>query len=263
MKKWILALFIGLLMIHPKQVHAEDTYDWESLNEISNTALQLAKQERYSESAQLLDYFSMKFEDIPINNESISIDHYRTMSNTLDDAKKKVLDEKASTEEKVRTLTKFRLVVDAMVSEHQPLWGSMESTIMETFSQIKTDVQEGDVQSFQHDWNQFLMLYEIIYPSIQVDLDIHRIKQMDAHISVVEDRLFNEISETSKVKHLTIMETELKELFERVKEDEADPSLIWVMISTGSIILLSLSYSGWRKYKGEREKLAKREKNKQ
>jgi sporulation protein YpjB len=86
---------------------------------------------------------------------------------------------------------------------------------------------------------------------------------MDAHISVVENRLFQEISETSRVKQLAIMEEELKALFERVKEDEADPSLLWVIISTGSVILLSLSYSGWRKYRGEKEKAAKREKNKQ
>ena len=36
-------------------------------------------------------------------------------------------------------------------------------------------------------------------------------------------------------------------------EDEADPSLWWVIISTGSIIILTLSYVGWRKYQGEKE----------
>jgi sporulation protein YpjB len=263
MKKLIVTLFIGMLLIYIKPAFAEETYDWESLNNISDTALQLAKQERFSESAQLLDYFAVKFEDIPIDREYISLDHFRTITSTHKNAKNVLQDEKVSTEEKVRSLTKFRLVVDAMVSEHQPLWGSMESSIMATFSQMKSDVEEGDKQSFQHDWNQFLSLYEVIYPSIQVDLDIQRVKRMDAHISIVQDRLFQEISETSRVKQLAIMEEELKALFERVKEDEADPSLLWVIISTGSVILLSLSYSGWRKYRGEKEKAAKREKNKQ
>ena len=38
------------------------------------------------------------------------------------------------------------------------------------------------------------------------------------------------------------------------KKDEADPSLIWVIISTGGMIVLTLSYVGWRKYRGEKEK---------
>jgi sporulation protein YpjB len=263
MKKLIVALIIGMLLFHMKPALAEETYDWESLNKISDTALQLAKQERFSESAQLLEYFAGKFEEIPIDREYISLDHFRTITSTHKNAQAVILDDKVSTEEKVRSLTKLRLVVDAMVSEHQPLWGSMETSILETFSQIKSDVEEGDNQSFQHDWNQFLSLYEIIYPSIQVDLDSQRVKRMDAHISVVEDRLFQEIPETSRVKQLVAMEEELKALFERVKEDEADPSLLWVMISTGSVILLSLSYSGWRKYRGEKEKAAKREKDKE
>ncbi|QGQ46673.1 sporulation protein YpjB [Metabacillus sediminilitoris] len=263
MKKWIAAIMISMLLIYMKPALGEEAYDWESLNEISDTALQLAKQERFNESAQLLDYFAVKFKELPLENENISVDHLRTITSTHKNAKDILRDEKVSTNEKVRSLTKFRLVVDAMVSEHQPLWGSMESSIMETFTQMKNDVVEGDNQSFQHDWNQFLSLYEVIYPSIQVDLDSQRVKQMDAHISLVEDRLFQEISETSRFKQLAIMEEELKALFERVKEDEADPSLLWVMISTGSVILLSLSYAGFRKYRAEKARIEKREINKE
>jgi len=263
MKKLLLIIIIGMLLFHIKPAFAAETYDWKSLNKISDTALQLAKQERFEESAQLLNYFTVKFEEIPIDRNVISLDHYRTITNTQKTAQDLLLNEKVSTIEKVRSLTKFRLVVDAMVSEHQPLWGSMETSIMETFSQMKSDVEQGDKESFQHDFNEFLSLYEVIYPSIQVDLDFQRIKRMDAHISVVEDRLFHEIPVTSRVKQLTVMEEELKAIFDRVKEDEADPSLLWVMISTGSVILLALSYSGWKKYRGEKAKQPKREKEKQ
>lgn len=261
MRKLLIVTIFSMLMIHIKPALADESYDWKSLNEIADTALQLAKQERFNESAQLLEYFAVKFEGIPIDRQVLSLDHYRTLSNTHQNAQELLLDDKVSTTEKIRSLTKFRLVVDAMVSEHQPLWSSMETSIMETFSQMKSDVQEGDNQSFQHDFNEFLALYEVIYPSIQVDLDIQRIKRMDEHISVVENQLFQEIPETSQAKQLAVMEEELKAIFERVKEDEADPSLLWVMISTGSVILLALSYAGWRKYRGEKDKLAKREKN--
>ncbi len=61
---------------------------------------------------------------------------------------------------------------------------------------------------------------------------------------------------------LTSLETDLEKLFENKKEDEADPSLWWVIISTGSIIVSTLSYVGWRKYKGQdEEKKSERQKN--
>ena len=52
---------------------------------------------------------------------------------------------------------------------------------------------------------------------------------------------------------LDALQYDLKNIFENMEEDEADPSLWWVIISTGSIIILTLSYVGWKKYKGDKE----------
>ena len=38
------------------------------------------------------------------------------------------------------------------------------------------------------------------------------------------------------------------------KKDEIAPSLIWFMTITGGLILFTLTYVGWRKYKGERKR---------
>jgi sporulation protein YpjB len=90
---------------------------------------------------------------------------------------------------------------------------------------------------------------------MMMDIDSEQLKRMDAHRSVVEDAIFTQIPVESQVNQLALMEEELQNLFNRVKEDDADPSLLWVMISTGSIIFLSLSYTGWRKYRGEKDKV--------
>ncbi len=62
------------------------------------------------------------------------------------------------------------------------------------------------------------------------------------------------LSDNDARQELLVLETDLQTIFDGLSEDEADPSLWWVIISTGSIIILTLSYVGWRKYKGEREK---------
>jgi sporulation protein YpjB len=55
------------------------------------------------------------------------------------------------------------------------------------------------------------------------------------------------------MKELEGLETDLKKLFSDMDEDQTDPSLWWVIISTGSIIIMTLSYVGWRKYKGDKD----------
>lgn len=259
MKKVIIVFFTGIMLLYTNKIDAEEMYDWNELNKIANTAMQFTKQERFNESEQLLQYFSDQFHNIPTEQNNLSLEHVKAITATHTEALKALQNEQVSSEEKERVVTQFRLVVDAATSEHQPLWSSMETSIMDTFSQMKADVETGDEQSFQHDWNRFISLYNIIYPSIQVDVDTNIVKKMDAHISVVEDQLFEQIPQTSKVKQLVDMESELKALFERAEEDEADPSLLWVMITTGSIIILTLSYSAWRKYKGEKNKQSQRE----
>ncbi|MBJ7968148.1 sporulation protein YpjB, partial [Bacillus cereus] len=53
---------------------------------------------------------------------------------------------------------------------------------------------------------------------------------------------------------LGIIKGDLQKIFHTVKKDEIASSLIWFMTITGGLILFTLTYVGWRKYKGEREK---------
>ncbi|PLR66782.1 sporulation protein YpjB [Bacillus sp. UMB0893] len=260
MKKTMIAIAVSILMIftYPALFYADHheghSGSWEDLNKLSDTALQLSKQSRFEESVQLVEYFSREFEEMTKDNESISAAQIRTISSSQHTALDTLQEKNNTPDEKVRSLIQLRLVVDAMVSEHQPLWVSMEDPIMTVFANLIGDVENKDHQSFEQDWSEFVSLYEMIYPSIMMDTDTKQVQRIDAHISVVEDSVFKQIPLESKVNQLSLMEEELQNLFDRIKEDEADPSLLWVMISTGSIILLSLSYTGWRKFKGEKEK---------
>jgi sporulation protein YpjB len=39
------------------------------------------------------------------------------------------------------------------------------------------------------------------------------------------------------------------------EEDESGPSIFWLIFSIGGIIFSTLSYVGWRKYNGEKDKM--------
>ncbi|MEM5014661.1 sporulation protein YpjB [Metabacillus indicus] len=262
MKKRIAAMAVFMIMalalpFYSLADHRAGHMDssWDDLNKLTDTALQLTKQNRFEESLQLINYFGREFEKSIKGNNDVSAAEIRTISASQQTAVDKLQETAASPDQKVRALIRLRLVVDAAASEHQPLWSSMEAPVMSAFTQVKDGVKDGNNQAFEQNWEEFVSLYETVYPSMLMDLDSEQLKRIEAHKSVVEDSFFAEIPVESQVNQLTLMEEDLQNLFERVKEDEADPSLWWVMISTGSIIFMALSYTGWRKYKGEKDKM--------
>ena len=76
----------------------------------------------------------------------------------------------------------------------------------------------------------------------------------------MENGGFQQMTESSKLERLTLLEKDLEDVFDQVEEDDADPSLLWVILTTGSIILSTLTYVGFRKYKAEEDRRRKREK---
>jgi sporulation protein YpjB len=91
-----------------------------------------------------------------------------------------------------------------------------------------------------------------------LDLAVTEASRIDSFVTYLDEYRNELLVNESRMGHMQMVEDELVKMFKQMKEDDADPSLIWVMISTGSIIILTLSYVGWRKYKGDKEKQASR-----
>ncbi|WP_243290046.1 sporulation protein YpjB [Bacillus sp. FJAT-47783] len=262
MKKILWIFFVFIMLLIPSVSHSYTETDWEKLDQISNVAWQLAKQNRFTESEQLLQYFHEQLNEISLNDNEYSVDELKAIHSSEHHALETMVNEEATDEEKVKAVTQFRLVVDATISEHQPLWGTMEEPIMTTFSQLKSNMEEGDLTAFEQEWENFISLYGIIYPSLTVDVKDQNIKRVETHISAIEHSMYSEITEQTRFQQLVAMEDALKDIFNRANEDDTDPSLIWVIISTGSIIFLALTYAGWRKYKAETRKVPSKDHNK-
>ncbi len=58
------------------------------------------------------------------------------------------------------------------------------------------------------------------------------------------------------------LEKEMNMVFKEVSQEEASqPSLGWIISITGGIIITTLSYVGWRKYKGHQEEIKEKRNN--
>ncbi|EKN69589.1 sporulation protein YpjB [Neobacillus bataviensis LMG 21833] len=249
--RWLFFLAI-IIMLTPITVNAEQQTPMEKLDDISDEALQMVKFQRYEDAKKLLDYFSAQFTSITGTTKPLSMDEVRIVHTSHDEAMEAAVSPNMKYEERINKLTKFRLVIDALATSHQPLWTEMEEQIMTAFHQAKEAAENGDTAHFHTNFNTFLSLYNVIYPSMKIDVPVENIQRLDARIDFINEYRSEVITNSKSQLELNALDTDLKSLFANMEEDEADPSLWWVIISTGSIIIMTLSYVGWRKYQGDK-----------
>lgn len=233
-------------------VFAETEPSLSKLDSLSDEALQLTRFEKYDEAKSLLNRYADLFSEQAVSDRSFSMDELRVITSAHHEAVKALSSADMINIERVNRVAALRLATDAVVSKYQPLWAEMEGPIMTSFQQVKNAALEGDGNSYNRQLNDFLSTYTIIQPSLKIDIPIEKLQILDSKIIYI-DKYRTEFSEPAWSKELDLIEADLKNLFSEIKEDELDPSVWWVMIMTGSIIVLTLSYVSWRKYRGQKK----------
>ncbi|WP_017728009.1 sporulation protein YpjB [Halalkalibacterium ligniniphilum] len=231
---------------------------WKQLNHTADQILQMTKQEKYEEAKQLLDYFSTQFLALDHRGQGLTMTALRSVSTSFERAEVAVTAANSSVDERIAAVTEFRLVVDALVSEHHPLWLNSETNVMQAIKTMQEAVNREDYQAFQHRMNDFLRHYQIIRPALMIDLQPQHLQRLESQIHYLE-RFRTDPQQKGLNQHLLLMEEEFTHLYKQVKEDATDPSLLWVIFLIGGTIILSLTYVGWKKYKGEKDKVKVKE----
>ncbi|PLR77154.1 sporulation protein YpjB [Bacillus sp. V3-13] len=251
MRAKFVILFLAVLLLAPiSTVYSEQPPPLDKLDSLADQALQMIKLQRYDDAGKLLEYFSEEFLAFNASERLFSMDELRIITVAHNEAVKAAGNGELNHEERLNRVTKFRLVVDAVTSTHQPLWTEMEGPIMTVFHDMKDAADKGDNEKFHLTLNSFLSLYEVIYPSIKLDVAPERVQKLNTLVQYIDHYRPQVLAASSSQEELNALETDLESLFDEMTEDDADPSLWWVIISTGSIIIITLSYAGWRKYVG-------------
>ncbi len=89
-------------------------------------------------------------------------------------------------DERINRVTKFRLVIDAISSTKEPLWTEMKEPILAVYNEVKTAALNGETEAFHESLNSFLALYEIVYPSMKIDVSSEKIQKLDTRINFVD-----------------------------------------------------------------------------
>lgn len=262
MRQVIMAMVAALVLSFPMSIEADEStslHTWKELNHTSDQILQLVKQEQFEEAKQLLDYFSVTFLDVDFQEEGISMTSLRTVTGSFEEAVEAVTATDMAIDQRIYKVTAFRLTVDALSSEHHPLWLHTEKSVMQSLAQMKEAVKVDENQAYQHRFNDFLRHYKMIRPALFINLEPQDLQKIDSQVTFLERMRSESLDKDKVVSHIELMEAEWTNLYNRVKEDSADPSLWWVMFTIGGMITMSLSYVGYKKYKAEKQKVRVKE----
>lgn len=252
MRKKILLLVIVLWVTSISNVFAASSSSLEKLDTISDKALEFAKQYRFEESKGMLQFFSKQFMQTNAREQLFGMDELRIITVAYDDAVQAVTNKDMPDAERVRAVTKLRLAMDAVEKNHDPLWTALEEQVMTTFAESKSALVHDDSDQFEVQINQLTALYDMLYPSLKMDLSPETFQELDARMNYITTYQPVLFTDKTSLKELEVLEQDFKTIFDKTEEDDADPSLWWVIITTGSIIISTLSYVGWRKYTGTR-----------
>ncbi len=233
----------------------------EAIETIADQSLQFVKVDRRQEAEELLNVFSKRFLDAAAQGNLYSMDEINIVTIALEDALNTIQDTEKTNQEAVNEMTKFRLAYDAVSHEKSPLWTKMRGQILAAVQDTRKAVKDQDSVAFQEELNRLLSIYNILYPSLKIDVTPEKFQQVDAQLKFIDQYRPQVFSDSRTQQDIVTLEGQLRDIFDEAEKDDSDPSLWWVIISTGSIILMTLSYVGYRKYKAIEETIHTKRQN--
>ncbi|HET7629282.1 MAG TPA: sporulation protein YpjB [Bacillales bacterium] len=259
--RFVSSFFCALMLFMPATVFAAEpgmNHKWDKLADISAQALHLTQQEKYEEAKQMLDYFEKVFTDKNHQSSGLPMANLRVLTTTYELAKRSVTSVSEEAEARKQNVMRFHLVVDALNANKQPLWKSTEQQVMEPLHALKKTAQAKDERQFQRRLNEFLKAYELIHPALVVDLSMAEMGRIDSEIQYLIHYRTHFFNQPNAMEHLQRIESDFVALFNGTLKDQMEPTLPWVMLTIGGMIVVTLFYSGWKKYRAEKKARKKR-----
>ncbi|MFC5714241.1 sporulation protein YpjB [Thalassorhabdus alkalitolerans] len=252
-----LLVVVHISFLFNGQALADDTVDFHSLNKKADMALRLVQEERYEEGKQVLNWIGDRLPEMDYEKEDLNSRDMGTLIRAYEGAQEGVTAADLPPEERVRHLLTFRLALDSVISRENPLWKKTEPTLQEKLKEVYQHAVNQEEQEAQRVFNEWLRQFEIIRPAFTIREEPAVYERVSSYVKFMDQNRREWLQEDGG-EHLEKLEKEMKSLFHPENRDSAiDPSLLWVMISVGGMVILSLTYAGWKKYKGEkgREKM--------
>jgi sporulation protein YpjB len=259
-------VFVTILTLILLGFHNQYTVNAANSAEQSNNQLvkltreihTLSRQQEYEHALSLLQHFSEEFLQSEKMKDQLTMNELRLVSSGYTEAKNALTAASLDVDERTNVVLSFHLLIDAIYSEHQPMWRNTKDKIINPLENMRVAVDQGNEQDFMNYLKEFKANYNQIKPALEVDLESDQINRLDSYISYLDQfngQLFSGKDKT--LQHVNVMKAEFQILFDETEKESADLSLPWLIFTIGGVIVSTLVYVGWIKYRAEREKIRK------
>ncbi len=248
----ILILFVFINLAAFNKILAASPSPIEKLDHLADQTLQMTKLGRFSDAKQILALFISDFSEVSRKSDALTNEEIMTIKHAEHDAETVFKSEDVSSDQISNKVTSFRLVVDAVQRDGTPLWTQMKDPIFASILRAEKAIEDNDLTVFNQQVSQLVAQYEMISPSLEIDLPDPELKALHEEVQFVDEYRGQVFLEKGSQDELEKLRTEFDQIFREMEHTRSEPSILWVIVATSSIIVATLSYVGWRKYKAER-----------
>lgn len=257
MKRYFLVvIMLTSLFFVPKYGHAESkqTDPWTQLNTYASDVTDSIESSDNKAALTFLQAFSKEWNKVQ-NDPNVQLSNVQIEALTAAaDNLQTDLQTTADPIKLKRTSTEFRLAEDAISSKGTPIWMSMGNQLVSSFNTVQKDVKSGNDARFQVDFNQFMDLYQMIYPAIVIDVAPEKVVSLENDVMTLQDAQATIIQDrTNYSSNINDLDQHLKEVFQQPSQDVSalpSESINSMMITIFGLIVVILFYVSWRKYRG-------------
>ncbi|MBM7569842.1 sporulation protein YpjB [Aquibacillus albus] len=143
--------------------------------------------------------------------------------------------------------------VDSIIHPHDPAWLSWKKNLEDriiTYSN-QTEISNKQLEQINSDW-------KIINPALRISLAEENYERLE---STFESFKQNPNQDVNAQEFVTVFrETSILDV-SNTNQKEDSTSFLWLIFVVGGVIMITLSYVGWKKYKGEKNKSQKQTTN--
>ncbi|KGX92284.1 hypothetical protein N781_17765 [Pontibacillus halophilus JSM 076056 = DSM 19796] len=240
---WIVvsALWLSLIQVHPTSA-ADVSFEADIYKFLS-----YVEEGRYDTAAALLQ--EVEDELLVMDNMNLQIADYIVQTELT------LADDELSDRIKYMEALRLTLLVDAGLNEEAPLWLVWKEALTNDIHEVLTTEDTSVAQLAAID-----ELYIALLPSLEVALsngDYERIKRHDDHMATLAN-----VEMEMAVVYLNELYNDLAQIEGPHSSIYETVSFYWMLTSVASLIILTLFYVGWRKYRGEKlDKMKMKEPN--
>ncbi len=258
--RWIsiMLLIVLFVVIAPKSMDSETKEDvsFETWYEKVKTMYTLVEQGKYEEGKKIYHWLDLHLPALSFSTYEMNTNQMKHFLYSFERAGEALTSVTLSDEKRQSYMYSFYLSTDAILSKNNPLWKNVAKQSLPLLEEAKSLIERGEKEKARVSYQEWQHTFEQIRPAMMTGEPESRYMPLISYLEYMErESSWLEREESEDVVKLL---SHVQHLIEPARAT-VDPSFWIVLFSIGTTIMIALTYTGWRKYRGDKTKERLRE----